>query len=278
MTRYKLIIEYDGTPYFGWQSQRDGRGVQDAVERALWKMEPDAPRLKCAGRTDAGVHALGQVSHVDLAKDWSAYTLREALNAHLKQADEAVAVVAVEACEERFDCRLWARQRHYRYRILNRPGPSALDRHRVWHIMKPLDVVAMQEAAQSVLGQHDFTTFRASACQSKSRRWSGWRFSAPARKCISRPAHAAFCTIRCARWWAHSCKSGVASGPRAGCARRSTPKTARNAGPWRPHRACILRELITEAGFLAVIARSETTKQSRLPALDCRVGLTPSSQ
>jgi tRNA pseudouridine38-40 synthase len=168
MTRYKLIIEYDGTPYFGWQSQREGRGVQDAVERAIWKMEPDAPRLKCAGRTDAGVHALGQVSHVDLKKDWSAYTLREALNAHLKQADEAVAVVAVEPCEERFDCRLWARQRHYRYRILNRPGPSALDRYRVWHIIKPLDIEAMQQAAQSVLGQHDFTTFRASACQSKS--------------------------------------------------------------------------------------------------------------
>lgn len=168
MTRYKLIIEYDGTSYFGWQSQREGRGVQDAVERAIWKMEPDAPRLKCAGRTDAGVHALGQVSHVDLTKDWSAYTLREALNAHLKQADEAVAVISAEPCEERFDCRLWARRRHYRYRILNRSGPSALDRFRVWHIMKPLDVQAMQEAAQSVLGQHDFTTFRASACQSKS--------------------------------------------------------------------------------------------------------------
>lgn len=168
MTRYKLIIEYDGTSYFGWQSQKEGRGVQDAVERAIWKMEPDAPRLKCAGRTDAGVHALGQVSHVDLAKDWTAYTLREALNAHLKQADEAVAIVAVEPCEARFDCRLWARRRHYRYRILNRGGPSALDRYRVWHIIKPLNVEAMQEAAQSVLGNHDFTTFRASACQSKT--------------------------------------------------------------------------------------------------------------
>jgi tRNA pseudouridine38-40 synthase len=168
MTRYKLTIEYDGTSYLGWQSQKEGRGVQDAVERAIWKMEPDAPRLKCAGRTDAGVHALGQVSHVDLAKDWTAYTLREALNAHLKQADEAVAIVAVEPCEERFDCRLWARRRHYRYRILNRGGPSALDRYRVWHITKPLDVGAMHEAAQTILGNHDFTTFRASACQSKT--------------------------------------------------------------------------------------------------------------
>lgn len=168
MPRYKLIIEYDGTTYFGWQSQREGRGVQDAVERALWKMEPDAPRLKCAGRTDAGVHALGQVSHVDLKKEWQGRVLRDALNAHLKKADEPIAILSAEPCEERFDCRLWAMQRHYRYRLLNRTAPSALDRHRVWHIIKPLDVEAMQEAAQSVLGKHDFTTFRASACQSKS--------------------------------------------------------------------------------------------------------------
>lgn len=168
MGRYKLIIEYDGTPYFGWQSQREGRGVQDAVERALWKMEPDAPRLKCAGRTDAGVHALGQVSHVDLKKEWQGRILRDALNAHLKKADEPIAILSAEPCEERFDCRLWAMQRHYRYRLLNRTAPSALDRYRVWHIIKPLDVEAMQEAAQSVLGKHDFTTFRASACQSKT--------------------------------------------------------------------------------------------------------------
>jgi tRNA pseudouridine38-40 synthase len=168
MPRFRLLIEYDGTPYLGWQSQREGRGVQDALERAIWKLEPDAPRLKCAGRTDAGVHALGQVSHIDLAKDWSARTLRDALNAHLKMADEAVSVILAEPCEERFDCRLWAMRRHYRYRILNRPGPSALDRLRSWHIIKPLDVSAMAEAAQSILGKHDFTTFRASACQAKS--------------------------------------------------------------------------------------------------------------
>ena len=168
MRRFKLVIEYDGTPYLGWQSQAEGRGVQDALERALWAIEPDAPRLKCAGRTDAGVHALGQVSHVDLAKPWTDRTLRDALNAHLKIAGEAVSVLSAEATEERFDCRLWARQRHYRYRLLNRPAPSALDRNRVWHIIKPLDIEAMHEAAQSILGQHDFTTFRASACQAKS--------------------------------------------------------------------------------------------------------------
>lgn len=168
MPRFRLVIEYDGTPYLGWQSQREGRGVQDAMERALRKLQPDAPRLKCAGRTDAGVHALGQVSHVDLFKDWSPRILRDALNAHLLKANEAIAVREAEPCEERFDCRLWARQRHYRYRILNRPSPSALDRMRVWHIIKPLDVEAMAEAAESILGNHDFTTFRASACQAKT--------------------------------------------------------------------------------------------------------------
>ncbi|MFN7321715.1 MAG: tRNA pseudouridine(38-40) synthase TruA [Methylobacterium sp.] len=168
MRRFKLVIEYDGTPYQGWQSQAEGRGVQDALERVLWAIEPDAPRLKCAGRTDAGVHALGQVSHVDLAKPWTDRTLRDALNAHLKIAGEAVSVLSAEPIEERFDCRLWARRRHYRYRLLNRPAPSALDRTRVWHIIKPLDIEAMHEAAQSILGQHDFTTFRASACQAKS--------------------------------------------------------------------------------------------------------------
>ncbi len=168
MRRFKLVIEYDGTPYQGWQSQAEGRGVQDAVERALWAIEPDAPRLKCAGRTDAGVHALGQVSHVDLVKPWTDRTLRDALNAHLKMAEEAVSVLSAEPCEERFDCRLWARRRHYRYRLLNRPAPSALDKRRVWHIIKPLNVEAMHEAAQTILGQHDFTTFRASACQAKS--------------------------------------------------------------------------------------------------------------
>ena len=94
MPRFRLVIEYDGTPYLGWQSQREGRGVQDAMERALRKLQPDAPRLKCAGRTDAGVHALGQVSHVDLFQDWSPRILRDALNAHLMAAHEAVAIAA----------------------------------------------------------------------------------------------------------------------------------------------------------------------------------------
>lgn len=173
MGRYKLLVEYDGAPYRGWQSQAGGRTVQDAIEAALFKLEEYAPdggvkRLICAGRTDAGVHALGQVAHVDLSKQWRAEVLRDALNAHLKLAEEAVTILDVEQAPETFSARISARKRHYLYRILNRRAPSALDRHRVWHVIKPLDVAAMHEAAQSILGKHDFTTFRAASCQAKS--------------------------------------------------------------------------------------------------------------
>lgn len=170
--RFKLTIEYDGTPYRGWQSQADGLGVQDAVERAILKMqnlpEGGLRRLIVAGRTDAGVHALGQVAHADMGKDWSERVLMDALNAHLEQANESVTILAAEKVPESFNARINALRRHYRYRILNRRAPSALDRTRVWHVIKPLDVEAMQAAAQSILGKHDFTTFRASACQAKS--------------------------------------------------------------------------------------------------------------
>jgi tRNA pseudouridine38-40 synthase len=166
--RFKLVIEYDGAPYRGWQSQTGGATVQDAVERAIANLRENDMRLICAGRTDAGVHALGQVAHVDLFKAWKPEILRDALNAHLVQSGEAVVILAVEAVPESFNARISARKRHYRYRILNRRPPSALDRHRVWHVLKPLDVEAMHTAAQTILGHHDFTTFRASACQSKS--------------------------------------------------------------------------------------------------------------
>ncbi|MCA0400203.1 MAG: tRNA pseudouridine(38-40) synthase TruA [Proteobacteria bacterium] len=173
MGRYRLLVEYDGAPYRGWQSQAGGRTVQDAIERALLKLEEcgadgGVKRLICAGRTDAGVHALGQVAHVDLDKEWRIEVLRDALNAHLKLAEEAVAILDVERVTERFSARISAQRRHYLYRILNRRAPSALDRHRVWHVIKPLDVAAMHEAAQSILGKHDFTTFRAASCQAKS--------------------------------------------------------------------------------------------------------------
>ncbi|MCA0406282.1 MAG: tRNA pseudouridine(38-40) synthase TruA [Proteobacteria bacterium] len=166
--RFKLVIEYDGAPYHGWQSQTGGATVQDAVERAIAALKENDMRLICAGRTDAGVHALGQVAHVDLFRAWDPGVLRDALNAKLLLANEAVAILETQGMPESFNARISAKKRHYRYRILNRRPPSALDRARVWHVLKPLDVEAMHEAAQTLLGKHDFTTFRASACQSKS--------------------------------------------------------------------------------------------------------------
>ena len=168
MPRFKLTVEYFGAPYQGWQSQTGGRTVQDAIERAIFKLKEGERRLICAGRTDAGVHGLGQVVHVDLDKDWRTDVLRDALNAHLMAAKEAVAILAAEVAPEGFDARISAIRRHYCYRILNRRPPSALDRHRTWHVARPLDAEAMHAAAQTILGKHDFTTFRASACQAKS--------------------------------------------------------------------------------------------------------------
>lgn len=166
--RFKLVIEYDGTPYHGWQSQSGGVTVQDAIERAIAGLKENDMRLICAGRTDAGVHALGQVAHADLFRAWDPAVLRDALNAKLLQANEFVTILDVQAMPESFNARVSATRRHYRYRILNRRPPTALDRQRVWHVLKPLDVEAMHAAAQTILGNHDFTTFRASACQSKS--------------------------------------------------------------------------------------------------------------
>jgi tRNA pseudouridine38-40 synthase len=166
--RYALKIEYFGAPYQGWQSQTGGRTVQDAVERAVARLKDGTPRLTCAGRTDAGVHALGQVAHVDLTKLWSADKLRDALNAHLAQAGEAIAILEAAPTPDGFDARLSAIRRHYRYRILNRRPPSALERQRIWHVARPLEVEVMHAAAQTILGRHDFTTFRAAACQANS--------------------------------------------------------------------------------------------------------------
>ncbi|WP_150287383.1 tRNA pseudouridine(38-40) synthase TruA [Rhabdaerophilum calidifontis] len=166
--RFRLDIEYFGAPYRGWQSQAGGRTVQDAIEAALARLGEGGRRLQCAGRTDAGVHALGQVAHVDLAKAWPADTLRDALNAHLAQAGESVTIRDAGRAPPGFDARLSAIRRHYRYRILNRRAPPALDRERVWHVARPLDAEAMGAAARTILGRHDFTTFRAASCQAKS--------------------------------------------------------------------------------------------------------------
>ena len=168
LTRFRLTIEYDGTPYCGWQSQAEGRGVQDAIERAIIQLTEGLRRLIVAGRTDAGVHALGQVAHVDLAKDWNPRVLMDALNAHLAQANEAIAILACDKADPRFSARLHATSRHYLYRILNRRAPPGLGRGKLWHVIKPLDATLMHDAAQMLLGKHDFTTFRAARCQASS--------------------------------------------------------------------------------------------------------------
>jgi tRNA pseudouridine38-40 synthase len=166
MARYRLLIEYDGRPFQGWQAQDNGASVQGALERAVKGFSGETVRLSAAGRTDAGVHATGQVAHLDLEREWKADTVRDALNAHLRPDP----VVVIEACQvdEGFHARFSATGRRYLYRILNRRSPPALDRGRVWHVRKPLDVEAMQAAAQVLVGRHDFTTFRDAGCQSKS--------------------------------------------------------------------------------------------------------------
>jgi len=166
MPRYKLTIEYDGTRFVGWQVQDNGVSVQGVLTDAITAFTGERAAVHGAGRTDAGVHALGQVAHVDLAKDWGADTVRDALNAHLRP--HPVAVLAAEQVTESFEARFSAIKRHYLYRIVNRRADLALDQHRAWRIPRPLDTGAMHTAAQRLIGKHDFTTFRAAECQAKS--------------------------------------------------------------------------------------------------------------
>ena len=166
MPRYKLTIEYDGTPFSGWQRQADRPSVQQALEEAIGRMSGETVTIQAAGRTDAGVHALGQVVHVDLSKDWDPFRIREALNYHLRP--DPVAVLLVEAVNESFEARFSAIARHYEYRILNRRAPAVMERQQVWHVPMPLDADAMDHAAGMILGKHDFTTFRSAECQANS--------------------------------------------------------------------------------------------------------------
>jgi tRNA pseudouridine38-40 synthase len=166
MPRYRLTIEYDGTNFTGWQSQPGMPTVQGAIEAAFHRFTGESVFVRGAGRTDSGVHALGQVAHVDLEHGRPALKIREALNFHLKPAP--IAIIACEDAAPDFDARFSATSRHYRYRILTRRAPPALDFDRVWHIPIALDAAVMHEAAQTILGRHDFTTFRASACQARS--------------------------------------------------------------------------------------------------------------
>ena len=166
MPRFKLTIEYDGSDFSGWQRQENGCSIQQALEEAVFALTSEASVVHGAGRTDAGVHASGQVAHVDLSRSWDAWRLREALNAHLT--GRPIAVLKAERAGDDFDARRDALRRHYLYRIVNRRAPLALELNRAWHIKRALDAGAMHEAAQVLIGKHDFSTFRDSQCQANS--------------------------------------------------------------------------------------------------------------
>jgi tRNA pseudouridine38-40 synthase len=166
VTRFKLTIEYDGGPFVGWQRQAKGLSVQQALNEALLRITGETADVQGAGRTDAGVHALAQVAHVDIEKEIAPDKLRDALNFHLKPAP--IAVLAAEIAAPDFHARFSATGRAYLYRIVNRRAPLTTDRGQAWRVGTPLDAAAMHDAAQVLVGQHDFTTFRASLCQAPS--------------------------------------------------------------------------------------------------------------
>ena len=166
MTRYKIVVEYDGTDFCGWQKQADGASVQEELEKALAVFTHEKTDVFGAGRTDAGVHAYGQVASFELQNEFDPQKMRESFNALVRP--HAISVLSVEKAADDFHARFSAVERQYIYKILNRQAPAALDRNRVWHIMQPLDVEAMKEAAKLLLGKHDFSTFRSSECQAKS--------------------------------------------------------------------------------------------------------------
>lgn len=166
MPRYALKIEYHGAPFAGWQRQATHPSVQGAVERALSKLERDVPTIAAAGRTDAGVHATGQVAHCDMAKDWDPFRLSEALNFHLKP--DPVAITACARVPDEFHARFSAHARHYIFRLMSRRAPLTHDQGLAWQVAYPLALAPMQEAARHLLGRHDFTTFRSTMCQADS--------------------------------------------------------------------------------------------------------------
>jgi tRNA pseudouridine38-40 synthase len=166
MPRYALLIEYDGRPFRGWQRQAAHPSVQQALEEALARLEPDLPATAAAGRTDAGVHALGQVAQADLRQDWEPFRLSEALNAHLRP--WPVAIRAAARAPEGWHARFSAVERRYLFRLLARRAPPTLHAGRVWHVPHALAVGPMRQAARHLLGRHDFTTFRAAQCQADS--------------------------------------------------------------------------------------------------------------
>src|SRR4051812_45919204 len=166
MPRYKILIEYDGAPFAGWQYQDNFPSVQRTIMTAIEAFSGEKVMVQGAGRTDAGVHALGQVGHFDLSRERDTDTIRDALNAHLRP--HPVAILSAEKVAADFDARRSAVRRHYLYRIANRRADLAIERGRAWRVPRPLDAGAMQRAAQRLVGKHDFTTFRSTECQAKS--------------------------------------------------------------------------------------------------------------
>ena len=236
MPRYKLTIEYDGGPFVGWQIQDNGPSVQGVLAAAVEAFCGEQVSVHGAGRTDAGVHALGQVGHVDLAKEWDEDTVRDALNAHLRP--HPVAVIAAERVEDSFDARFSAIRRHYLYRIINRRADLTFERGRAWRIAKPLDIPAMQAAAQRLIGRHDFTTFRNVECQAKSpvktldrldveREDDEVRISASARSFLHtqvRSMVGALAFVGEGRWTAEDLSAALAARERAACAPVAPPE------------------------------------------------------
>ena len=166
MPRYRLTLEYDGGPFVGFQAQENGPSIQAALEGAIEAFSGERVRVQAAGRTDAGVHARGQVVHLDLTRVHEPQVVMNALNAHLRP--DPICVLSAELAADDFHARFGAVRRRYLYRVLNRAAPPALQRGQVWHVKAPLDLEAMATAAQALIGQHDFTTFRDAACQAKS--------------------------------------------------------------------------------------------------------------
>ncbi len=166
MPRYRLTIEYNGTSFAGWQIQANGATVQARLQAAVSAFTGESVTVHGAGRTDAGVHALGQVAHLDLQRDWPPEIVQNAINAKLRP--DPVAIIKCSLAPPDFQARFDATARHYLYRILNRRAPAALDAHRVWHWIGKLDAEAMHAGAQMLVGRHDFTTFRSAHCQSAS--------------------------------------------------------------------------------------------------------------
>ncbi|MCT4575273.1 MAG: tRNA pseudouridine(38-40) synthase TruA [Alphaproteobacteria bacterium] len=166
MQRWKIIIEYDGTSLYGWQKQKGFLSVQEIVENALEKFSKEKIEIYGSGRTDTGVHSTGQVAHFDMERDMEEFQVFEALNSFLKKSP--VAIISAEKIDNSFHARFDAKLRHYTYKILNRKAPTSLNRYRMWHFKYDLDIEAMQEAANFLIGKHDFSSFRAANCQSNS--------------------------------------------------------------------------------------------------------------